>query len=203
MLMSVDCYSKADGDARYHEVADAVVNLVNPDDATRFLRLSSTHSTNSQIRFGGGALQIRRSNTNGTLVTHLTLPNTNGGNAVFANKVVASSFQNSSDTRLKDNQRPCDIKVVGRILDLVSAKTYERNDMNGEPRVGFVANDLKDACQGPYACILGEQPILSDEGDEVEGSTPILTVDYPRLTSLLWTCVRDLRQRVATLEAQR
>ena len=69
--------------------------------------------------------------------------------------------------------------------------------------MGFIANDLQEACQGPYASILGEQPILDDEGVEVEGSTPILTVDYPRLTAILWTCVRDLRQRVATLEAQR
>ena len=92
---------------------------------------------------------------------------------------------------------------MGTIVDQVSAKTYERNDRNGELRVGFIADDLKEACQGNYSCIVGEQPILDDEGSEVEGSTPILTVDYPRLTSLLWCCVRDLRQRVAALEAQR
>ena len=70
-------------------------------------------------------------------------------------------------------------------------------------KVGFIANDLQELCQRPYACILGEQPILDDDGVEVENSTPLLTVDYPRLTAMLWTCIRDLRQRVATLEAQR
>ena len=146
---------------------------------------------------------IRRATSSGTTTTHLTFPNSNTGNAVFANKITADAFQNSSDRRLKDNEEECDIEDVGLIIDTVSAKTHERNDRNGELRVGFIANDLQAACQGPYACILGEQPILDDEGDEVEGSTPILTVDYPRLSSILWTCVRDLRQRVATLEAQR
>ena len=136
----------------------------------------------------------------GTTTTHLTLPNSDGGNAVFANKITADAFQNSSDRRLKDNEQECLIADVRAIVDRVSAKTYERNDRNGELRVGFIADDLKEACQGHYACILGEQPILDDEGAEIQGSIPILTVDYPRLTSLLWTTVRDLRSRVQALE---
>ena len=146
---------------------------------------------------------IRRAASSGTTATHFTFPDSNGGNAVFANKITADAFQQSSDRRLKDNEQECAIADVGLIVDQVSAKTYERNDGNGELRCGFIANDLQEACQGPYACILGEQPILDDEGAEIGGSEPILTVDYPRLTSLLWTCVRDLRQRVAILEAQR
>ena len=117
--------------------------------------------------------------------------------------MTADAFQQSSDRRLKDNEQECLIADCGLILDKVSAKTYERNDLNAQPRVGFIANDMQEACQGPYACILGEQPILDDGGVEVEGSTPIWTVDYPRLTSLLWCCVRDLRQRLATLQVRR
>ena len=132
-------------------------------------------------------------NSSGTTSTHLTLPDSTGGNAVSANKITA-------DRRLKDNEKECLIADVGAIVDRVCAKTYERNDRNGELRVGFIADDLKEECQGHYACILGEQPILDDEGGEIQGSIPILTVDYPRITSLLWTTVRDLRSRVQALE---
>ena len=197
-------YSKSVGDGRYYQTAPGVLELQNPTVSALSLKLSSNHTSNSQIRFKGGALIFRRTNSSGTSnATHITIPNTNTGNTVFNNSITASSFQSSSDRRLKDNELECDIADVGAIVDRVSAKKYERNDRNGELRVGFIADDLKEACQGHYACILGEQPILDDEGCEIEGSTPILTVDYPRLTSLLWTCVRDLRQRVATLEAQR
>ena len=71
---------------------------------------------------------------------------------------------------LKDNEQECLIADVGRIVDETCTKTYERNDLNAQPRVGFIANDLQEACQGPYACIVGEQPILDDDGVEVEGS---------------------------------
>ena len=117
--------------------------------------------------------------------------------------MTADAFQQSSDRRLKDNEQECLIADCGLILDKVSAKTYERNDLNAQPRVKFIANDLQEACQGHYACILREQPILDDEGAEVEGSIQILTVDYPRLTSLLWTTVKDLRSRVLMLEHAR
>jgi hypothetical protein len=203
MLLAVDCWSKSDGDARYYQTASGVVELQNPTASTRSLRLSSNHSSNSQIRFQDGALLFRRVSNSGGASTQLTFPNSNTGNAVFANKITADAFQNSSDRRLKDDEKECLISDVAAIVDQVSAKTYERNDRNGELRVGFIADDLKEACQGNYSCILGEQPILDDEGVEVEGSTPILTVDYPRLTSILWTAVRDLRNRVQELENAR
>ena len=197
-------YSKSVSDGRYYQTASGVLELQNPTVSALSLKLSSNHTSNSQIRFQGGSLLFRRVNPAGTsTTTHIAIPNSNTGNTVFNNSITASSFQSSSDRRLKDNELECDIADVGAIVDRVSAKKYERNDRNGELRVGFIADDLKEVCQGPYACILGEQPILDDEGCEIEGSTPILTVDYPRLASLLWTCVRDLRQRVATLEAQR
>ena len=203
MLLAVDCWSKSDGDSRYYQTASGVLEIQNPTASTRSLRLSSNHSSNSQIRFEGGALLFRRVNTTGFVTTQLQFPNNSSGNAVFTNTITANAFQNSSDRRLKDNEQECLIADVGAIVDQVSAKTYERNDRNQELRVGFIANDLQEACQGHYACILGEQPILDDEGVEVEGSTPILTVDYPRLTSILWTAVRDLRNRVQELENAR
>ena len=41
---------------------------------------------------------------------------------------------------------------------------------------------------------------LNDEGEEIEGAAAIKTVDYSRLVALLWTTVRDLRNRVQELE---
>ena len=202
MLLSADCWSKAPGDSRYYQTASGVLELQNPTTSARSLRLSSNHTSNNQIRFKDGALLFRRVSSSEATSTNLNLPNTATSNAVFANKITADAFQQSSDRQLKDNEQECLISDVGEIVDRVRAKTYERNDLNAQPRVRL-ANALQAACQRPYACILGEQPVLDDEGLEVEGSTPILTVDYPRLTPLLWCCVRDFRQRVATLEAQR
>jgi hypothetical protein len=56
MLLSVDCYSKSDGDARYYRSDTAIVDIVNPDVSSRFLRLSSTHT--QQIRKSGSGVGL-------------------------------------------------------------------------------------------------------------------------------------------------
>jgi len=95
------------------------------------------------------------------------------------------------------------VAEAGAILDAVEGKKYTRND-TGEDRHGFIAQDLEAACSDPFfAHIVGSTPATDDEGDEIAGAEAIKTVDYSRLVAILWTTVRDLRQRVATLEAQR
>ena len=140
---------------------------------------------------------IRRTNAQGSNATVLTFSSTN------QNVVCAGSFSSNSDRSLKDNETPITVGEAGAIVDAVLAKKYTRND-TGEDRHGFVAQDLESVCIDPFfAHIVGSTPATDDEGEEIEGAAAIKTVDYSRLVALLWTTVRDLRQRVASLEAQR
>ena len=138
---------------------------------------------------------IRRTNSQGTSATVLTFSSTN------QNVTCAGSFSSNSDRALKDNETPITVAEAGAIVDAVEAKKYTRNDM-GERRHGFVAQDLDAECSDPFfAHIVGSTPATDAEGEEIGGAAPIKTVDYSRLVALLWTTVRDLRNRVQALES--
>ena len=115
------------------------------------------------------------------------------------NVVCAGNISSNSDRALKDNETPITVAEAGLIIDTVEAKKYMRND-TGEERHGFIAQDLEAACTGNFAHIVGSIPATDDEGEEIEGAAETKTVDYSRLTALLWTTVRDLRSRVQALE---
>ena len=100
---------------------------------------------------------------------------------------------NSSDSRLKDNQQSMSTQDAFDILTAVQAKTYTRNDQNGAPKIGFIAQDLEAACTGNFACLVG-----NTAGDE--DTTPLKTLDYARLSALLWIVCRDLHSRLTALE---
>ena len=136
---------------------------------------------------------IRRVNNSGASATVLTFSSTN------QNVVCAGSFSSNSDRVLKDNETPITVREAGLIIDTVEPKKYTRND-TGEDRHGFIAQDLEAACTGNFAHIVGSTPATDDEGEEIEGAAAIKTVDYSRLVALLWTTVRDLRNRVRELE---
>ena len=139
---------------------------------------------------------IRRTNNSGANATVLTFSSTN------QNVTCAGSFSSNSDRSLKNNETPITVQEAGLIIDTVEAKKYTRND-TGEDRHGFIAQDLEAACTGNFAHIVGSSPATDDEGEEIEGAAAIKTVDYSRLVALLWTTVRDLRNRVQALESSR
>ena len=82
------------------------------------------------------------------------------------------------------------------ILNAVQAKTYTRNDHNGAPKIGFIAQEVEAATAGKanFQCLVG-----ATEADDDEPS--MKTLDYSRLTSILWTCVKDLYNKVQALES--
>ena len=135
---------------------------------------------------------IRRTNSSGANATVLTLSGTN------QNVTCAGNFSSNSDRVLKDNEVPILVTEAGAIVDAVEAKKYTRND-TGEHRHGFVSQDLEAHCSGHFAHIVGEIPATDEEGEEIPGAV-IKTVSYDRLTAILWTTVRDLRNRVQALE---
>ena len=86
-------------------------------------------------------------------------------------------------------------------LSQVDVKTYSRNDLDVQKRVGFIAQELQEACDGYWTHIVSSSPDVDEEG--VETGTSTLQVDYSLLVTVLWRVVNDLTARVATLESQR
>jgi len=114
--------------------------------------------------------------------------------------MTAQSYVTSSDSLLKTNVAPLSVDECFQMLTNVEAKTYNRIDIPGNKRVGFIANDIK--ANLPTDC----NNIL---GNAVYQSQGILTMDYSRLTPILWTLtksqqatIEELSKRVEALEAK-
>ena len=106
-----------------------------------------------------------------------------------------------SDTRLKHNQAPVPSATMSAIFDAIETKEYEfiskgvdteGNALPSERRVGFIADDVKTALPETWTNIVGSKPVNNAE---------YLTLDYSRLVCVLWGTVKELRARVAALEA--
>ena len=82
----------------------------------------------------------------------------------------------------------------------VSARTYERLDLEpGKSWIGFIAQEVRDAAPPLFGGLVG----TSSHSDS-QGSTEreILTLDYGRLSAVLWQSCRSLLARVEALEAK-
>ena len=82
----------------------------------------------------------------------------------------STSFTNNSDSKLKENQTPASLADLQAIFDAVNVKTYERNDLNMQKRVGFIAQDLESALSGHeyFEHIVGAGTITKGETEEGE-----------------------------------
>ena len=93
---------------------------------------------------------IRRVNSSGASATVLSLSSTNQ-NCTCAGNLIANNFNSSSDTRLKDDQQVAAAAAdAAAILDAVDVKTYSRNDLDGQKRVGFIAQEIQAATSGHW-----------------------------------------------------
>ncbi len=123
--------------------------------------------------------------------------------------VCNTTFTNNSDGRLKDNQTEASLSEMMAIFDAVDVKTYERNDLAGQPRVGFIAQELEAALTGNFTHIVGQgtrrstSTMAGAEASEApeEPEETFKTVDYARLTAILWGVCKTLQQRIGALEA--
>ena len=69
-------------------------------------------------------------------------------------------------------------------------KTYKRTDFEQDKmRLGFIAQDFENVEFAPN--LVGEEP--------AEG---LKTLDYARLTAVLWSCCQSMHARLAALEAK-
>ena len=103
------------------------------------------------------------------------------------------SFLSTSDITLKDNVEDIDNNECIRLLETISPKTYTRNDLNNEKRVGFISNEFDNELNDDMKNIIGS---LKDD----EGKHLTTTLDYARLTTILWGVCQQLNERIKALE---
>jgi hypothetical protein len=115
------------------------------------------------------------------------------GTGRFSGALTASNFPSSSDARLKENVLDASTKECERILLAVRPKTYTRIDMNGAPRIGYIAQHLDAELSGGYRCIMGV-------GEDANG--PLLSVDYSRLVPVLHGALLSALARIEALESR-
>ena len=104
----------------------------------------------------------------------------------------------ASDRSLKDNIQDANTESCLSMLKQVSAKTYARKDHPGNgSRLGFVAQDVEAACPPLWSNLVSTTTYKWAEAPQ---GTEIKVLDYARLTSVLWQCMRSLLARVEMLE---
>ena len=105
-----------------------------------------------------------------------------------------------SDQSLKTAAQDANVDQCLRMLKDVSARTYERLDQPGKSRLGFIAQEVRDAAPHAFRGLIGTAHYSIDrDGADERG---ILTLDYGRLSAVLWQATRSLLARVEALEAR-
>ena len=105
---------------------------------------------------------------------------------------VHTTFYNNSDIKLKDNQQTADHDVIQNVFDSIDVKTYERNDLNNEKRIGFIADDFFDALPEEFSSIVSAQTYQKPvaDGEPIPPPETIKQLDYSRLVCILWVRYR-------------
>ena len=103
----------------------------------------------------------------------------------------------ASDQSLKSTPVDVNIDDCINIVKNVSARTYNRLDIGEAKRIGFIAQEVRDALPIEFANIINKAPYGSGENER-----EILTLDYARLTAVLWQCTKSLITRVEILESK-
>ena len=116
------------------------------------------------------------------------------------------SIHNNSDATLKDDVVPASTDDAIGVLKAVEPKVYRRNDLQDQsPRLGFIAQDFA-VLPPEWGNIVGKtggtEEHLDEEGNPVPTEPSTLTLDYARLSCVLWGCCRSLVARVEALEAR-
>ena len=191
-------------------VLGAVINLTNTTGTGFCSNMMNSASVSSQFFVGGSQLFLGTNSAHPMRFATNRFVNPTSLTIETSGAVVCStSFTNNSDGRLKDNQTPAPLAEMKAIFDAVDVKTYDRNDLGGQPRCGFIAQELQAVCTGNYAHIVGEGTKQRISTAAVDGEPPdeepletFKTVDYSRLVTVLWGVCKTLQQRIEVLESR-
>ena len=188
IILTCNSYTKNESDTRYVQVDPGDFTVANASGPSVEFNAKSSRT---DITYTGGTLRIRRKSNSGSLDTKCDFPDSQAGAVNFPD-----GTSNSSDGRIKDHQQAMSTQDAFDILTAVQAKTYTRVDQDPPaPKFGFIAQEMEYAVQDKanFACLVG-----STEGGEEEA--PLKTLQYDRLTAILWTVCRDLHSRLTALE---
>ena len=117
------------------------------------------------------------------------------GDITVTGDCTANAYHNSSDASLKEDIRTLDAQACEQMLLGLEAKIYKRKDLDGEEdRCGFLAQDVEKHLPGGCHNVIGHSS--SPEGQS------ILTLDYGRLSAILWQICRSQQQNINDLTAR-
>jgi hypothetical protein len=219
-LTSVGDINTGTGGVNTGAISAESVNVQSATGNTALTVADTAGTGNAMLRMdsAGCAFQFVANSTAATIRTNTAhriqfQANRFGGNSVInaidiktdnrvtfgAEVTFADGSTNASDARIKSVPEDASTQDSLNLLKAVSARTYERLDKpNTGTRLGFIAQEVQAAVPPEFAKLVGSTMYApTEDGEETE----ILTVDYARMSCVLWTCCRSLLQRVEALEA--
>ena len=175
----------------------AVINQA-PTGVARLLLATqnSAGGSGEMVALANGGLQLNALNQNIALNTtggtaNLVIePNTGG--ASNGEVICFYGFQNLSDERLKTNVQPLSATEAQELFDGVEARSYDRVD-GAAQQTGFVAQEVYKS--GP----LGKSFCKLKNFEDRE----LMTLDYQRMTAVLWQTCKSLQRRIEKLEKKK
>ena len=114
-----------------------------------------------------------------------------------------TTVYNNSDSKLKDTQQTADHAAIQNVFDSIDVKTYERNDLNNEKRIGFIADDFFDALPDEFSSIVSEHTYQKpvEDGEPIPPPETIKQLDYSRLVCSLVGVLKNTDKPLSALEA--
>jgi hypothetical protein len=116
------------------------------------------------------------------------------GAGQFTSFCDAFKFNTTSDQRIKSNITPASLAECSRLVQAVRPMTFTRNDRDGEPHVGYIAqhwqSELKD----------GYRNTIMGESEDAEG--PLLSLDHTKICVILHGALLSCLARIDALESR-
>ena len=115
------------------------------------------------------------------------------GTGRFSGSISANNYITTSDQRIKENVEDLALGECVRLVKAVHPNKYNRIDMDGAPRIGYIAQDFNRELKDNYRCIMG-----SSEDD----NGPLLALDYSRMVVILHGALLNALNRIESLESK-
>ena len=180
------------GDIHMYSALNGKINMYTGNDSLKF-----TINSAGSFLFSpdGSTITVDISSTKNLLTTPVSILDTTnstgvgtggsftigGGASIQKDLYVGGDITQSSDIRLKTNIRQIDIEIMEKILR-IKPETY--SDYLDRIRYGFIAQDF-----------------VEDFPEMIKSTVNgMYSLDYQKLTALLWKCVHELNSRVKSLE---
>ena len=175
----------------------AVINQAPTGVARLLLATQNTAGGGGEmVALANSGLQLNALNQNIALNTtsgtaNLVIePNTGGSSN--GEVICFYGFQNLSDARLKTNVHPLSATEAQELFDGVEARSYDRID-GAAKQTGFAAQEVYESGS------LGKSFCKLKNFEDRE----LMTLDYQRMTAVLWQTCKSLQRRIEKLEKKK